>query len=44
MEICTQERIITFQAGYYEKIQTERQQYKEVKVILTESRKRWRTT
>jgi hypothetical protein len=27
----------------YEKIQTERQQYKEVKVILTESRERWRT-
>lgn len=43
MGICTQERIITLVAGFYEKIQTERQQYKEVKVILTESRERWQT-
>ena len=27
----------------YEEVQTERQQYKEVKVILTESGKRWQT-
>lgn len=43
MGICTQRRIIHILAGFYEKIQTERQQRKEVKVILTENRTRCQT-
>ena len=43
MGICTQERTITLLDGFYEEIQTERQQYKEVKVILKENRKRCQT-
>jgi len=43
MGICTQERTIILVAGFYEKVQTERKQYKEVKVILTKAKTRCRT-
>lgn len=43
MGICTRERTIILLAGFYEEVQTERQQYKEVKVILKESRERCQT-
>lgn len=43
MGICTRERIIISQAGFYEEVQTERQQYNKVKVILTKAERRCQT-